>query len=423
MTPGPRVPVVPAVPPPSAAPAGPRAGWPGPRPMLGSAALLDELHRELHVARQGTGRVVFVHGAAGSGRAELVRLFEKQARRDHRKLRTAIGDAADPDTPAWRQIALRFTAVQRVGVALRRSTANIVDLVPVVGGVLAAMVDTFNALRPKQRQLDEPEVLGTGSTVDQVRLLFVHGRDDARLIVLENLDASDPDELAGAFALVQRLPRSRTLFVCTSVSQAGRMPAMVSDLLREAERLGVGRAIEIPPLSPTDVLAALREATGAAVPDAWRAWIERATPTTSGQLWDLLGKVIADGGLSLNGRSWVWNEAGPPVDDAIIPISDAELEGLAPDDVALLTQAGILATRPAGASAGAIEAPALAMALATGELQLEDRLVRLTRRRLLELRETVDRDGELVDIYAFGPGQDPRRWAALRRTGSAEPSV
>lgn len=380
--------------------------WPGPRPYVGPASLLDALHGELALARQGVARAIFLHGPEGSGRAALVRLFETQARSNDRRLNTAIGDAADPATPAWRQIAFRFTAARRVGVALRRSTADLVDLVPVIGGVLSAMVETFNALRPKRRQRTEPEVMGTGSSVDQVRMLFVHGRDDPRLIILENLEASDPDELAGAFALIQRLPGTRTMFVCTSVSRAGRLPVVVADLLREAERLGVGTAIEIPRLTPTDVMSALREATGRPVPAAWSDWLQCAAPATPAQLWDLLGDVADSGGLVRVGRQWVWDDAGPPARaDAVIPISDAELDGLSHGDVALLAHAGSLGTE--------FDVRTLVAALGEDELRVEDRLARLVRRQLISLHETVERGADLVDVYRFVQPQDARRWAGL----------
>lgn len=398
---------MPLRPPPPAPPkAGPR--WTGPRPFIGAATLVDQLHEHLRLARTGAGRAVFVHGPEGSGRAALVREFEKQARRDHRSLKTAIGDAADPDAPAWRQIAFRFTATRRVGVALQRSFADIVDLVPVVGGVLSALVETINALRPKRRRTEDPEVLGTGSTVDQVRMLFVHGRGDSRLIILENLEASDPDELAGAFALIQRLPKTRTLFVCTSLSQAGRLPSMVSDLLREAERQSVGHAIEIPRLTPMDVVTGLREATGEAVPQPWADWLQHAAPATPEQLWELLGDAIESGDLAHDGRRWVWNAAGPPADaDAIIPITDAELAGLSPDDVALLACAGAIGP--------VFDARALAVATGYDDLRLEDRLARLVRRQLIALTETIGSGDDLIDVYGFVQPKDARRWAALAR--------
>jgi hypothetical protein len=336
-----------------------------------------------------------------------VRTFEKQARRDHRSLKTAIGDAADPDAPAWKQIAFRFTATRRVGVALQRSFADLVDLVPVVGGVLSALVETINALRPRRRRTDEPEVLGTGSTIDQVRMLFVHGRSESRLIVLENLEASDPDELAGAFALIQRLPQTRTLFVCTSLSQAGRLPPMVSDLLREAERLGVGHAVEIPRLTPMDVVTGVREATGEAVPQPWADWLQHAAPASPEQLWELLGDVVESGDLVHDGRCWVWSAAGPPDDDAIIPITEAELAGLSPDDVALLASAGAIGP--------VFDARTLAAATGDNELRLEDRLARLVRRQLIALTDTIESGDDLIDVYGFVQPKDARRWAALTR--------
>jgi hypothetical protein len=381
-------------------------GWTGSRPFIGRADVLASLHDELTAVSTGAGRFVLLHGPDGSGRAALVRRFRQEALRRDRHLSAAIGDAADPDTPAWRQIALRLTAGRRVGAALKRTLSEWLDpLVPVVGPILGAVIKSVEILRPDRQPRGRLEVMGTGSTVDQVRTLLVHGGAQRRLIILENLEASDADELAGAAALLQRLPPTRTLFIATAISRSGTLPRSVADLLREAERLKVGRAVEIPALNRAEAIAAVEAATRTATPDPWRQWLDDAAPATPSQLWTLLGDLETAGDLVKGRRRWRWARSAPQAGAAaVIPFADTELEDLTESDILLLEAAGRLGTP--------FEAPALAAALRMDDLALEDRLARLIRRQRLRLEETVERDGELIDRYAFVRPENALRWAA-----------
>jgi hypothetical protein len=383
----------------------PEAGWSGPRPFIGRTSVQTELHAELKEASVGAGRFVLLHGPDGSGRAALVRRFRNDAVRRDRHLGAAIGDAADPETPAWRQIALRLTAGSRLGGVARRVLSQWVDpLVPVVGPVIGAIMETVKILRPEKRQ--KIEIMGTGSTVDQVRTLLVHGGAKRRLIILENLEASDADELAGASSLIQRLPDTQTLFIGTAISRSGALPRPVADLLREAERLKVGRALEIPRLEPAEAVEAVERATRTELPDAWRRWLVRAAPATPTHLWTLLGQIEAEGHLVRHGRrKWKWTSARPESAARVVPLEDSELADLTPDDISLLEAAGRLGP--------VFDTPDLAAALELDEITLEDRLSRVVRRQRLRLEATTEReDGDLVDRYAFVRPADAARWAA-----------
>ena len=375
--------------------------WSGARPFVGREEVLAALDAALDAVLQGHGQFVVLHGPDGSGRAALGRRFVTLARKRYRRLRSAIGDAADPAQPAFKQLAFHFTARRRVGAALGRSAKEWVGpLVPVVGNILAAIVETVQTLRKTQDSQSAPA--GTGSTIDQVRLLLTFGGNDPRIILLENLEGSDADELAGAFALVQRLAGTRTLFLGTSLSAGGKLPGPVRDLVHEAERLRLGRLIEIPRLTPEMAARAAEQAAGTPLTPAWRAWLEESAPATPTELWDALGALERDGFLTREGKRWNWAERPPA---ALVSVAAASLSDVSPAERQLLTAAALCGP--------VFRVSQLTRVLGWDELKLEDLLAPLLRRRLIALRDTVQEEGDLVDVYAFPSASVAAGWAAL----------
>ena len=377
-------------------------GWHGERPFIGRDEVIARLEVVLASALDGEGHVIVLHGPPGSGRAALVRRFAEEARRRHRRLRIGIADAADPERPAWAQLAFGFTARQRAGAALLRTLKEWLFLIPIIGNVVTAIVESIQELRPKKK--DEKAALGTGSTVDQVRMLLSVGGSDPRLIILENLEASDPSELAGAFALVQRIRETRSLFVATATSTGGRLPRSVADLLHEAERLKCGRAVEISSLTAEQCADAMASAVGSPLPEAWRGWLDTHAPTTPLELWRLMDEAVAAGQLRREGGRWAWTPAPEasfrPPPSAHGPI-DADTVSAA--DRALLAAAGRLGAR--------FEVHALALALGIDETIVADRLAAIARRGVIALDATIERDGDLIDVYRFVRPADAQRWA------------
>lgn len=374
--------------------------WSGARPFVGREDVLGALQAALDAVRSGRGRFVLLHGRDGSGRAALGRRFVALAGKRRRGMRTAIADAADPANPAFRQLARQLTSTRRVGAALRRSAKEWIGVVvPVVGDIVTAIVETVQTLRKTQDSPSAP--VGTDSTIDQVRLLLTFGGNDTRIIVLENLEASDPDELAGAFALIQRLPQTRTLFIGTSVSTGGKLPGQVRDLVHEAERLGVGQLIEIPRLTSEVAAHAAELAAGTPLPTAWRAWLDASAPATPTELWDILGELERDGLLVRDRKLWRW---GPHPPAPRLPDVAARVPDVAPEEHQLLSVAALCGPT--------FRVSQLTRALEWTELRTEDLLAPLLRRRLVSLRETLEEEGDLVDVYAFESPADAAAWAA-----------
>lgn len=377
----------------------PPGEWSGPRPFIGRESLLRELDRALDEAIGGHGQFVLLHGPDGSGRAAVGHLFIKRARRKSRRLRSAVGDAADPENPAFRQLAARLTTAGRAGRALRRSLKDWIGaLVPVVGDALEALIETIQTLRRTQDSAHAPT--GSGSTIDQVRLLLTFGGEDPRIILLENLEGSDADELAGAFALVQRLRNTHTLFIATCLSTAGQLPERVRDLLREAERLGAGRMLEVPPFTPQEAADAAELAINLPLPTVWRAWLDACAPRTPADLWELLGDLERQRYLTHAKRGWLLAPEPPPVAHAS---ARRALADVSPDERALLAAAG--------AHGLLFRVPQLVQQLGWDELRVQDRLASLSRRRIVSLMETVEEDGELLDVYSFDSPATAAAWA------------
>jgi hypothetical protein len=328
-----------------------------------------------------------------------VRTFEAAARLRHRGLRTAIGDASDPDIAAWRQISLRLTGRHRLGAVAIRTFGDWVGVLPVIGSVASAIVGTIKELRPRRRD-PERGPIGTGFAVDEIRGVLAHGSAEPRLIILERLEASDADELAGAFALMQRLAETHTLFVATSVAEAGSLPPRVNDLVREAERLRCGRGLAIPPLTADECIHALESAGASPLPHAWQEWWRALPPLTPTELWHRCDRLIEAGVIIRRRRGWIWTG---------VPDQDSDPDRLG-DTVSLDRDQMLLA---AAAMCGSeFDSSALALILDEDEASVDRTLTRLVRQGIVKLKHTIERDDVFSDVFAFTDVRAAQRFAA-----------
>lgn len=207
-----------------------------------SRPVLEQLQSELSAASV-SGRAVFLRLHTDNDSTVVVREMLRRARAMNRRLEIAVASAADPATPAWRQIAFRLTGRHRAGTALKRSIVEWLGVVPLVGPLIGAIANTIAEVtnRPALRNA----ALGTGSSLDDVRRILAHGRLSRRLIVLEDVEDADAAELSGAFALLQQIRETRTLLVLIASCDDSSRVKGFTDLLWEAERLGAGRLLSI----------------------------------------------------------------------------------------------------------------------------------------------------------------------------------
>ncbi|MEN8374720.1 MAG: ATP-binding protein [Gemmatimonadota bacterium] len=370
--------------------------WPGPRPWVGREALLEALAADLARGVEGGGRAVFIEGPPGSGRTTLLHRFANAATYRGKALSAAFCDAADPDASAWSQVASQLTRRDRLSAALKRSASGWVGLIPLVGGVLEATIETRDALKG---EAERPPEETSDAAVAQVRMLLSLGAQRPRLILMDNLDAGDTEEFAGAAALVQRLKGVPLVFVAAARAGAG---GRTRDLMLEADRLGIAAHHEIPPLSFEDAMRAVTTAVGSPPPEAWEAWWRDHFDGTPARLWRLLGQAHAAGALSSVSGRWTWS-AAPPA-SAVGPPQAAALPGVSAEQADLLRTAASLGAR--------FHADEFAARVGSSTEDLDDALHGLVRAGVLTIVDTVERDAEFVDVLEFVDPPGRRAWLA-----------
>lgn len=368
--------------------------WPGPRPWVGRQEVLDTVSAAVAKGLGGAGRVVFLEGRPGSGRTALLHRVANASMQDGQAIGAAYGDAADPDTSAWEQIAGRLTRRDRMEKVVKRSAAGWVGLIPLVGGVLEAAIETGQALSGEPEVLDDAP---TDSAIGQVRMLLSMGSDRPRLVLLDNIDAGDSEEFAGAFALIQRMKGLPMALLLTAAVDAG---GRTRDLLLEVERLGIGSRVRLPPFSREEAFAALERAVGRPPPASWEAWWDAHLDGTPGGLWRTLGAAHAAGGVTQRLTGWAWAASPPDLGEEPGPSPAGPLPDVTPREAVLLR---------AGAAVGdRFTVGDLVAALGGGVGDMELELEPLIRRGIVSVSETIESEDELVDVLVFSdpPGRD-----------------
>jgi hypothetical protein len=381
----------------------PAGAWTGPRPWVGREALLQSLAAALTGGLERGGGVVFLEGPPGSGRTSLLHRSANAAMHGGRAASAAYGDAADPAASAWEQIAGRLTRRDRIGKVVKRSAAGWIGLVPLVGGVLEAAIETGQALAGEED--DDAE---RGSTaIGHVRMLLAMGADRPRIVLLDNVDAGDSEEFAGAFALVRRLRGNPMVLVMTSDTDAG---GRAHDLLLESDRLGLTSRHRIPPFPLEDALTALQRSTGSAPPAVWTEWWRTRLDGTPGSLWRTLGAVRAAGGLVSRRGRWVWAPEPPERLTAAPPARAARLPDVSASERKVLAAAAGVGER--------FSAPGLAERLGEGVETVEAGLEALARRGLIDLVDTIEDGADLVDVFEFADPPGRAAWEHMARDPS-----
>lgn len=386
--------------------------WFGGRPFVGRTSDLAKLHLELREAMSKGGRVLFLLGEPGTGKTTLIRRFIDQVRDRHWSIQVGYGDAADPRHDAWRQLARSFTMTRRAGGALLRTLPDWLEVIPVVGRVLRAVVETVSALLPRRQSRPGAATgAGTGSPVDAVRTMLAYGPQTPRLIILDNMEAADAAELSGAFALIQRVAGTHTLLLIAVRTRGGALRPELRDLANETERLGVGRFHRLEGLSADEVAAALAESSHGRLPPEWRAWFAETAPLAPGTLWERMAALAGEGAVARerfwwwSGRRWSWT--GLPQQP---PRPAITLPQVTPPERTLLTTAARLGEE--------FRVSDLIRELGVPEDELADRLDRLARRGIVAFVETLEIGEDLTDVYRFADRAHAKTW---RRASGPEP--
>lgn len=398
----------------SAGPAeGERAGppsWFGSRPFAGRSSDLAVLRRELRGAIDHAGRVLFLLGEPGTGKTALLRRFMDQVRNRPWGVDIGYGDAADPEHDAWAQLARGFTLQRRAGRALLRTLPDWLEVIPVVGRVIRAIVETVLALLPRRPEAPRGEA-GTGSPVDAVRTMMAYGPETPRLIILDNMEAADAAELSGAFALIQRVAGTHTLLLIAARTRDRELRPELRDLASETERLGLGRFHRLEGLTADEISAALEESSRVPLPPEWREWFAAAAPLPPAEMWERLAGLAATGAVVRerfwwwSGRRWTWAASPPEPPRRVVALPEVGSE----ERRVLVAAARIGQEFPVSE---------LAERLGTTELELADRLDRLARRGIVEFKETLESPDALTDIYRFPDRARMEAWRDGPEAGS-----
>lgn len=369
--------------------------WSGNRPFVARKDVRGALAREVDAVIRGSGRAVFLLGPAGSGQTACISVFQEEAFRRREALRAEYVDCAHSGTETWAELAEIFTRGHRLKRSAKKVAVDWLESIPIVGKILQAVVRTVVALRTGQVETGLSQSRSRGSVqsaVGAVRLLLEYEPREPRLVIMDSLDRGDSEDLAGAAALIRRLPETRTMFLAAVRTIEGRPPEAIGDLILEAERLGRAVRIELAPLSMPDIGEAVGKATGGIVPLDWLAWLATETRGNPGALWSLLGALEEEGLLQRSGRRWAWKGSPPsgaaprdaaPSRDWQLSEKDRRLMGLAALEGRLF------------------HSTVLAQLAEISELDVEDRLASLCRQGLIEFRDAPVRGGELTSRYVF----------------------
>jgi tetratricopeptide (TPR) repeat protein len=377
---------------------------------VGREPELDLLMREAIVAVEtSSGRSLFVTGLPGAGKTELATHFLDRLAAERPEIRIARGrclqsfGCADPYLPfvdALRDLSDEGTA----GFVEKETVAELItelapywlQVVPMVGGLLAATLTTASALRgkPKADVAPSREALFV-QYLDLVRKLAA----DAPLVLfLDDLHWADQSSIALLTHVTRGIAAQPVLVVGTLRSDEvvlERHP--VADLIRELEREELARRLELGELEGASLEALLAAEFGGDVSEPLARWvIETAggNPLFASELCRLLRQsesVVEEKGE--------WHLTGaareievPRTAEAVV---ERRVERLEPESIRVLQYASIQGTE--------FDSTTLAQLLEEDELDVLDRLEKIERRHQL-VRTTGELDlpdGDIATTLRF----------------------
>ncbi len=356
--------------------------------------------REVDTVIRGSGRAVFLLGPAGSGQTACIKLFQEEAFRRREALSAQYVDCGHSGTETWAELAEIFTRGHRLKRSAKKVAVDWLESIPIIGKILQAVLRTVVALRTGRVETGQPELESRhrfSSAVGAVRLLLEYKPREPRLVIMDSLDRGDAEDLAGAAALIRRLPETRTLFLAAVRTEEGSPPAAIDDLILEAERLGCGARVELLPLSMPDIGEAVGKATGGIVPLEWLAWLASETGGNPAALWSVLGSLEEEARLQKSGRRWLW-KGSPAVRVRSVDAPPSRDWSLSEEDRRFMGLAAL--------EGRFFHSIVLAQLAEVPELEVEDRLSSLCRLGLIEYRDAPVRGGDVTSRYAFRDEKD-----------------
>lgn len=216
--------------------------------------LIQQFEDELRTAIREGGRAIFVvdrDAAALDRYLDAVRERAVLVSSRIRIVRLAAREAAGAPGGLWSVLAHRMTMQRRTQRFLRKVAPEWLDVIPVVGKALHAVVATWEAraarkdsrARKRLRRLVQGR---TNSAAHGVRMLLDIAPKEPRLVLVTGFEQATTTDLAGTAALVRALPELRLLLVCACVAGSdGRLPADVAGLIAEAERNRTGKRVRL----------------------------------------------------------------------------------------------------------------------------------------------------------------------------------
>lgn len=293
--------------------------------LVGRDAEVAELRRRVGELVDGRGGVISLVGDAGSGKSRL--LHEVGAAASAAGLPVLSGRAAPGASPVpYRPLAeALLTAFRSQPLPDHPS--------------LAGFEPHLGRLVPSWRTATAAEESPVLLAEALVRLLAVLAGGDGCVVLLEELQWSDPETIAVVDYLVDALRTESALCVCTS-----RPGGAAVALHQRLERLDPNAVVRVDPLGETDVVRMVAACLGAVDPPAGLSSFVRAHSDGNPFLVEeLLAGLVAAGGLREDHGHWdVTGPLTPSVPASLRASIEQRLAALDADSRRVLGAAALL---------------------------------------------------------------------------------
>lgn len=300
------------------------------RRVVGRDVELAGLRETLEAAIHGRGSTVFLAGEAGIGKSRLAHVIAGDAA--HRAIPVLRGRAVQGESPAaYRPFAEALCSVVRGGVVRDRA-----ELDP-FKAILGRLIPEW---RMEAHAPADDSIVALAEGV--LRFLRATAGDRGCLLVVEDLQWSDPETLAIVEYLADNLASERILFLVTIRDDE---PSSGLDLARTVAARRAAEVVELTRLGPAAVTDMVDACLDAVVPDGVFAYAGRAEGVPF-LIEELLASAVVSGALVRDGESWMLAAVPEPA----VPITFADsirrrLETLGDTPREVLSTAAVLGVR------------------------------------------------------------------------------